>query len=199
MSDRTVRIEAGEWTKFLALVQKKLQKPSELLRAAFATRGFRAIIDKFQQEIGPNGKWAPRKASTNKRYDQIRAGLKSGRKMSRRDARKRYGSVESAFAAGQDIYRERIGGIPRSAFDSRNRLLQLTGNLRKSIMPGSLNKQTEIIDSERVMVFSPVPYSGQHDEGDPSRNLPARTFMWLNEKEKDDMGNIILKLAVGAA
>lgn len=164
------RFDAGQWSTFFALLQKKVSNPSELLRAAFATRGFRAIIEKFRDERGPDGPWPRRSPNTDKAYEDIRAGRRAP-----------------------------PPGFPRGAFRASNKLLQLTGTLRKSLLPGSLSKQTEILDRNKVLVFSPVPYSGHHDEGDPSRNLPARTFMWLSDSEQEDMSRVILGIALGEA
>lgn len=164
------RIEGNEIATFLALLKKNVSNPVELLRAAFFTRGLRAIIEKFRDERGPNGLWDRRSPYTQKMYAEIQSGD-----------------------------REPPYGFKKGSFRTDNKVLQLTGALRNSILPASLKKQTDKIDRETLLVFSPVGYSGHHDEGDPSRNLPARTFMWLSDAEKDDMSRIILGMAMGEA
>lgn len=190
--------EARELERFFGTILKLTTRPAELLRVALSTRGYRDIIEHFEDERGPSGAWQKRKASTNRRYDQIRGALRtSGRRMTRRDARRKYGSVEQAYAGGQMVYAATVGGIPRSAFSSGNKTLQLTGMLRKSILPASLKNQTKVLDKDKVLVFSSIEYSGQHDEGDATRNLPRRSFMWLSDQAVEDMGEIVLGLIMG--
>lgn len=164
------RLESKEWSDFLTTLYKLVEKPEKLLRAAFATRGFRAIIENFRDEKGPDGAWPQRSDYTQKMYADIKSGL-----------------------------RKPPEGFSRASFNPTNKLLQLTGNLRKSIMPASLSKQSEMINQDTILIFSPVAYSGHHDEGDPSRNLPARPFMWLSEQAREDMAGIILNMAAGEA
>lgn len=158
-------LQAGEWDSFFTGLMRLMKEPTKLLRAAMVTRGYRGIIENFREERGPEGAWPARSAATQKRYAEIRAGQ-----------------------------RPPPPGFPRAAFNPNNRLLQLTGTMRKSLLPSALSQSTVDQGRSAIMVFSPVAYSGQHDEGDPSRNLPARPFMWLTDKTMDDMAMIVLKM-----
>lgn len=55
------------------------------------------------------------------------------------------------------------------------KVLHLTYKLRKSIMPTNQRR----VDKRAVMIFSPQPYSGQHDRGE--NGMPKREFMWFDE------------------
>lgn len=158
-------LQAGQWDAFFVGLAKLMSEPTKILRAAMATRGYRGIVENFREERGPDGSWAPRSAWTQKYYAEIRSGQ-----------------------------RPPPPGFPRAAFNPNNRLLQLTGHLRKTLMPSALTQNTVDQGRSAVLVFSPAPYSGQHDEGDPSRSIPARPFMWLNDKTMDDMATIVLKM-----
>jgi hypothetical protein len=163
-------IDSRAWDTLFTSIVNATARPTKILRAAMATRGYRGIIGKFKEERGPDGPWEKRAPSTQKRYADIQAGHLSP-----------------------------PAGFPRAAFNPSNRLLQLTGALRKSLMPGSLKEQTEDYAHNAILVFSPLGYSGTHDEGDPSRGIPARPFMWLSPKELDETADIVLKLALGGA
>lgn len=180
-------IEASQWESFLRKLGAKVAYPAKILQAAMSTRGFGFIIKKFKEERGPNGPWEKRSAATNKRYEDIRAGGKQRQKLARR-----FGSVESAYATGVVAPSSLVNGVPRSSYRASNRLLQLTGNLRKSIMPASLARQTDVIDRDKILIFSPIDYSAQHDEG--LLGLPQRKFMWLDEKEKETVASDCLQI-----
>lgn len=68
------------------------------------------------------------------------------------------------------------------SYSSSNKLLQLTGRLRGSFMPGSSYiKQNDRLS---VTLFSDptLDYARVHDEG--SDSMPKREFMWLSDKAK---------------
>ena len=195
-----VVFDASEWEVLFGQLRKGLNKPSELLRAAFFTRGIRAIVEHFRDEKGPNGSWDKRSPKTDARYDEINKSGQDRRDILRRSKGKKLSDkIAYAYSRGDIVESATYNGIPRGSYKSSNKLLVLTGMLRKSLSLGSLKKQTEIQDREKIMVFSPVWYSGHHDEGDPSRRLPARPFMWLSDAEKDDINKIILGMATGQA
>jgi len=52
-----VRFESKEWDAMIKKINDSVKDPKPLLRAAFATRGFRDIIQHFEQEKGPDGQW----------------------------------------------------------------------------------------------------------------------------------------------
>lgn len=69
------------------------------------------------------------------------------------------------------------------------KILQLTGRLRGSVLPGAGG--TEVMGQNAVRMFSNVEYSRTHDEGDESRNIPQREFMWLSDKAQQAMVNMM--------
>ncbi len=164
------RLEAGAWDQFFLGIVKTMSNPTKILRAAMATRGYRAILDKFKQQRGPDGAWPERSASTQERYRAIQAGTMPP-----------------------------PPGFPRAAFNPSNRLLVLTGALRKTLSPGELAQNTANQGANAILMSSPLGYSGDMNDGDLSRNIPARPFMWLDEKELDETSDIVLKLALGEA
>lgn len=70
--------------------------------------------------------------------------------------------------------------------------LQDTGNLRRNFLPSNVNDRGR----NSIVFFNPTPYSGAHDNGVPSRNIPKREFMWLSDNAQEDMLNIILDQVV---
>lgn len=86
----------------------------------------------------------------------------------------------------------------RNRYDARynpsNKLLQLTGSLRQSILASSALMQTENPNSIRV--FAASSYGGKHDRG--GKNTPKREFMWLSKTALDSMNQMILDRLRGA-
>lgn len=81
---------------------------------------------------------------------------------------------------------------------SGNKLLQATGKLRQSLLPG----QGKIADegSDAVRLFSNVEYSAIHNYGGPFMAwgrpavMPKREFMWLSDDVQDKMLNTIAQM-----
>lgn len=163
-------LDASAWDAMFLGIIKATSNPTKILRAALATRGYRGIIEKFREQKGPDGAWEPRAASTQEHYAAIERG-----------------DMPPPV------------GFKRGSFKPTNLLLVLTGDLRKTLMPGALSRNAENVGRDAVLISSPLGYSGDLDEGNPTRNLPARPFMWLNEKELDETADIVLKLALGDA
>ena len=59
-----VTFDDREWQKMLNTINKNVTNPKPFLKAAFGTRGFKDIIDHFQNERGPDGAWAEWAEST---------------------------------------------------------------------------------------------------------------------------------------
>lgn len=161
-----ITFDDSAWRGFINEVSAKAKKADRLLEAAFMTHGFKDIIDHFEKEEGPQGKWPKRSPVTQDIYAAIQAGL-----------------------------RKPPAGSPRAAYDPGNKVLQLTGLLRKSLLGNRSNIKS--MGTNAIKIFSPVKYSGQHDEGDATKNLPQRQFMWLSERAKDRMAVTILDLLIG--
>lgn len=51
------RLQAGEWTDFLKKIKTNIAKSSDMLKLAFATFGFKDIMNHFKQEQSPTGRW----------------------------------------------------------------------------------------------------------------------------------------------
>jgi hypothetical protein len=162
MAEFNVRFEAGEWSAVLRKLGRVSSAAVDFLTAAYMTLGLKNINDHFQHEQGPAGPWAPRKDATQRLY-----------------------------AAIQDGKRKPPKGTARAAYSPSNKLLQLTGNLRKSFLNGRVEKLTPT----SILAFSPVPYSGRQDRGE--KGSIARPFMWLDPTTKQDMANLILRLWIG--
>lgn len=78
-----------------------------------------------------------------------------------------------------------------SRYNPSNKLLQLTGNLRKSILPTNTKK----VSKNAIEIFANAEYGGRHDRGE---DMPQREFMWFSDSAKDRMAQIISSLAFGA-
>jgi len=78
-------------------------------------------------------------------------------------------------------------------YNPSNKLLQLTGHLRNSLLPsrGGIKRQ----DRMSVLLFSTSKVGIYHDEGTPK--MAKRDFMWLSSKAQQKMVDLIIKLAVG--
>ena len=159
----TARLEADQWNSYIMGILGLLSDAPKMLKAAYSTRGYQDIIDHFRMEEDPLGDpWEPRSDFTQQLYAAINLG---------------------AFGSSYN-------GIPASSYRPSNKLLQLTGNLRKSIMPGSVDMET--VDSHSVMIASNVDYSGEHNYGAPWFNIPQREFMGLSNRGLDNVMQAIL-------
>jgi len=54
-----VTFDAKEWEDMIRTIDKNVTDPKPMLRAAFGTRGFKDVIDHFQNEEGRTGSWKP--------------------------------------------------------------------------------------------------------------------------------------------
>lgn len=77
-----------------------------------------------------------------------------------------------------------------------NMILQDTGRLRQSITPA---QGMQKIIAGGIMFYSPVVYSGIHDQGSKERNMPQRQFMWLDDDALETIGDLALKWVVDEA
>ena len=76
-------------------------------------------------------------------------------------------------------------------YNPSNKLLQLTGNLRKSILPGNTKK----ISYNAIEIWANSVYGHRHDSG--TYGIPQRQFMWFSDKSQGLMANIISSIAFG--
>lgn len=84
-------------------------------------------------------------------------------------------------------------GNARAAYNPSNPVLHLSGKLRQSFLPTNVKRLTQ----NSILIFSNSKYSGIHDQGDSSRNLPRRSFMWLSEGALDKMGQTTVQMWIG--
>lgn len=86
-----------------------------------------------------------------------------------------------------------MGGSHRSS----NKLLQLTGRLRGSLLPNA--GQVRRKDKLSVEMVTNVEYAHRHDAG--TFGMPKREFLWLSDKAKGLMLDLIMDKLVdeGAA
>ncbi len=54
-----VTFDAKEWVDMIQTIDKNVTDPKPMLRAAFGTRGFKDVIEHFQNEEGRAGAWKP--------------------------------------------------------------------------------------------------------------------------------------------
>lgn len=167
-----ITFDRKEWEVFINSFLKNATDPGKnFLSVAFNTAGIRDIVQHFDDERGPDGRWAPWTPEYKKR---------------------RYASAERR-ATKRARAKAEAKGKPVGALE---KILQLTGTLRKSVLPANLRNQQERRGRTQIAIYSPVEYSGQHDEGDPKKNLPQREFMWISDKAQEAMANIVLNLAI---
>lgn len=88
---------------------------------------------------------------------------------------------------------DRAYDILGGKYSSSNKLLQLTGGLRKELMPGSHNVTRR--DRLSVEMYSTKVYSHRHDMG--TEGMPQREFLWLSDKAKGLMLTLIMDKMVG--
>lgn len=170
MAARVAYIDGREWSGFFSMVGKSLKDPTRILQAAFATRGVRDIVEHFDDEKGENGSWPKRAQSTQNRYAMIGSGAWKGPR-----------------------------GVARAAFNPSNKLLVMTGAMRKSLLPGRLERSVRKFAANAIQVFSGSPISGYHDDPAAGSSVPQRDFMYLSDRAQDDIGRIVLDLATGDA
>ena len=152
MSEIVAEIDLSKWNSLLHSLEKNGKNAVGILKAVFNTFGFKEINDHFREERGPDGKWKKRSAITQKIYADISSGK-----------------------------RKPPRGYSRAAFNPSNKILQLTGTLRGSMLPQNVRRLT----SNSIMIFTPVKYSGKHDRGEDK--MPKRTFMWMGDPALRDM------------
>jgi phage gpG-like protein len=100
-----------QWRDFLK--RNKRTDWSPILKAVYATIGHKDIVQHFDDEAGPKGRWKRRSAETQSRYSKIFSGQW-----------------------------KTPTGFSRSEFNPSNKVLQKTGLLRGSILPTNVTKVT---------------------------------------------------------
>jgi len=168
MAIAELKFESKGWEDLLVKFKTQLGNPAPFLLRLGQTQGFSDIQQHFSEERGPEGSWAP---------------------WSPAYARKRMGGIEERA-------RKRRTSEGRIIRKAGGKILQDTGDMRNSLLPGS--GSARIIDRQTVMLFSNKKYSRTHDVGDPKRNIPARPFMWISEKQKSLMAKSVVAWVTGS-
>lgn len=166
MAEATLTFDDLEVRRFIEALINSMRDVSAELKTAADQAGFPDIISHFRDERGPDGAWQPRSQMTNMIYDLISAGKRKAPK-----------------------------GIAAGAFSSSNKLLQLTGSLRQSVLPARKR------DNLSVMLVANKEYARIHDKGGQTRfgMIPARPFMWLSDNAMEKMAQIFLGLMLNKA
>jgi len=157
----SVTLDLSSWDLFIKSLQGSLKTTVPYLKASYNTRGFKDIIDHFEKEEGTQGKWEPRADSTQAMY----AAISSGR-------------------------RKPPAGGRAGSYDPGNKLLQLTGKTRQSILPGVVSIRPKSVHA--IVIEAKTAYSGFLDEG--TSKMPARPFMWISGGAHDDISAMVLDL-----
>ena len=165
MADNAVllKFDDASLRAWLTKMNASLRDLTPVLKRLYATMGFKDIIQHFKDESGPDGKWVKRAKSTQRHYAHVQAGLA-----------------------------EPAPGVARAAYSPTNKLLQMTGTLRKSILPTN----TRTVNRTSILAFSNDPKSGKHDRGDSETRLPARPFMWLSNSAKQSIVDAAAKMVL---
>lgn len=157
------KFDDREWRIFLGSILNQAKDMTHILSVAYGTAGIKDITKHFIDETGPNAPWKPRKQATDERYLLIGLGMYKTPK-----------------------------GTSKAQYSPANKILQMTGKLKNSILPANWRKKS----NTAIEVFSNDTKSGAHDNGSKEKGFPARPFMWLSDNAKETMAQIILdKLA----
>lgn len=70
-----------------------------------------------------------------------------------------------------------------------SKILMDTGTLRGSFL-------RQLLENKKVVYGSILSYAGQHQFGDPSKNLPAREMIFFTTPDYDTIGNLTLNFVV---
>lgn len=160
MASANASFDDREWQVFFKQFSKGFDWAT-ILRTAFSVVGFADIAQHFKDEKGEDAAWKKRSPETQKQYTKIFNG-------EWRTPR----------------------GATRAQFNPSNKMLQMTGKLRGSILPANIKK----VSPTSIMVFSNVDYSGVHDQG--GKHMPKREFMWLSSNAKSLMLQNIMHMAI---
>ena len=173
--------EDSSWQAFLAALKNALKSSDTLLKKAFLVIWPREESRIFQEEMGPDGPWAPWKDSTKRQrmVHELRSAIgkahSSGSLTYSQRARaesKVRGRQAALYAGGTSVRR---GG----------KLLQVSGRLRTQSIQNPIVKDL----GGGLEVQSPTPYSGYLDEG--TKRMEARPFMWLGDDAQDNMMQVL--------
>ena len=88
-------------------------------------------------------------------------------------------------------------GKNAGSYRSSNKLLQLTGKLRSSLLYGEERANNSSVTNHgqyAISIFSNVKYAGVHNYG--YKNIPQREYLWLSENAQELMCRGILNFVI---
>lgn len=156
-------LDLTPWLRKLGRMEASLKSRARLLDKAFSVGGLPDLIQHFSKEEGPRGPWPKRKAFTQTWYQNVMTGKWRPPK-----------------------------GVARAAFNPANKLLQLTGALRKALLIPLIRT----FGPDAIEVVARTSYAGKHDKGEGG--LPRRQFMWLSDKAKRLMAKVVAGMVAEA-
>jgi len=171
MAKALIKFDSLPWKHFIKRAFDRSINNASLLKLAFMTYGFADIDDHFEKQMGPKKKWKKRTPATNKQYDRIRSGK---------------------------------GKAPltsRAQYNSSNKILQMTGKLRQSILPESIRQ----VGRNSIRIFSNDDHSKIHDMGGKFKawgheaKMPKRKFMWASKSAKEKMQDMMVRIILHGA
>lgn len=178
MAQVEIKLEDSKWRLFLDGLRDKSRLRRGLKTVARIVM-YKEAIQHFKDESGPQEKWRPRSRATQAAYARMHSGRTTKASRLRDGTEKQAGSP---YAISR--------GASRAQFNPTNKLLQMTGHMRKAFSPNYVRE----IDAG-VVLFNAAEYSGFHDEG--TDRLPQREFMWLSEGGIDLAGKMMLEFMKG--
>ena len=162
MAEVKVHLDDKEWKNFLDGLAIDSVKKRNIIRAVARVVAFKEVVQHFKDAKGPSGAWKQRASTTQDRYQKYGKG-KTTRASRLKDGTQKEAGSPYAIPKGST----------RAQWNPSNRLLQMTGALRK----GFLQANMEDVD-DGVVLFNPIEHASAHDEGN---GVPKREFMWMSE------------------
>ena len=157
--------------------------------------------ERFERSVAPDGSpWQPLSPRTLRKSVQQAIRKVGGR------------------AARPVVHRTRAGGLivrarnPQAGFQrtarvrrtKQSKILVDTGRLKQSVVVLAASADAVRTHDQLTLVWGTrVPYARQHQQGDPSRNLPARPFLGVSKQAERrlqaELQRIIARYAGGGA
>lgn len=169
------KFDAKEWLDFTKRLQAKLSGPNSMKQfgGLISAVVYQDVMDHFENEQGPEGKWTP--------WSLSYAGAINGRIAFRK--------IRGRIIPLNEYQIEEWGIKPPR---KPGKILQAAGNLRQRFTPNKWRfKSNEVIFFNNAKTKSGFPYAAAHDEGGPK--LPQRKFMWLSDIGGKKMVTIVEK------
>ena len=138
--------------------------------------------ERFEKSVAPDGSpWQPLSPNTLQRSVANAIGKVGGRAARPVVRRTRTGGLIVRALSPQ-------AGFQRTARVRRTRASKIlvdTGRLKQSVVVLAASADAVRTRDQLTLVWGTrVPYARQHQQGDPSRNLPARPFLGVSKQAK---------------